>query len=318
MKDMVSQGKKKHILTDEDAETILSQLKEKYIQRYLISLVVHLMTLPLTQIVSITIAWIYWRKTGDELGAGGILVLFQIIPISPGSLARGIYAVGIAIYDRSFKDYNIAVFLSFFKYIGYLGFPIQMTYHYPALARFMASHWATEAVHIVPVFGERGALLEHWVFCAFYNWPLTIRRRMAAIAEIRKKAPARYWHILPCAIITTAGFALADWIYVNNKEVLPTLKNIWYLVLLLPMVCGWAVTLFARGAVLWKRFMSAASAGLLAGVFYTIATYLIANSYTPALEIHSNWLFRLFFFAVLATISAIVTELRQPDPGLKP
>ena len=103
------------------------------------------------------------------------VVLFQIIPVSPGSLARGLYAVGIAIYDRSFKDYNIAVFLSFFKYIGYLGFPIQMTYHYPALARFMASHWATEAVHIVPVFGERGALLEHWVFCIFYNWPLTIR-----------------------------------------------------------------------------------------------------------------------------------------------
>jgi len=53
-----------------------------------------------------------------------------------------------------------------------------MTYRYPALARFMAAHWATDAVHIVPVFGERGALLEHWVFCLFYNWPLTIRRKM--------------------------------------------------------------------------------------------------------------------------------------------
>ena len=96
------------------------------------------MTLPLTQIVSIIIAGIYYHRTGDTLGAGGILVLFQIIPISPGSLARGLYAVGIAIYDRSFKDYNIAVFLSFFKYIGYLAFPIQMTYRYPAMSRFMA------------------------------------------------------------------------------------------------------------------------------------------------------------------------------------
>ncbi len=178
LRDMVNESKKKHILANQDAETILSQLDEPYIQRYLVSLVVHLLTLPLTQIVSVIIAWIYWRKTGDELGAGGILVLFQVIPISPGSIARGLYAVGIAIYDRSFKDYNIAVFLSFFKYIGYLAFPIQMTYHYPALARFMAAHWATEAVHIVPVFGERGALLEHWVFCLFYNWPLTIRRKM--------------------------------------------------------------------------------------------------------------------------------------------
>lgn len=184
LRDMVNEGKKKHILTDQDADTILSQLDELYIQRYLVSLAVHLLTLPLTQIVSVIIAWIYWRKTGDELGAGGILVLFQVTPISPGSIARGLYAVGIAIYDRSFKNYNIAVFLSFFKYIGYLAFPIQMTYHYPALARFMAAHWATEAVHIVPVFGERGALLERWVFCLFYNWPLTIRRRMRKRAGI--------------------------------------------------------------------------------------------------------------------------------------
>ncbi|MBN1391814.1 MAG: hypothetical protein JW947_03315 [Sedimentisphaerales bacterium] len=178
LRDMIEEGKKKHILSNQDAETILSQLNEPFIQRYLISLVVHFLTLPLTQLVSIILAWIYYHKTGDELGAGGILVLFQVIPISPGSLARGLYAVGIAIYDRSFKDYNIAVFLSFVKYIGYLAFPIQMTYRYPALARFMATHWATDAVHIVPVFGERGALLEHWVFYLFYNWPLTIRRRM--------------------------------------------------------------------------------------------------------------------------------------------
>jgi hypothetical protein len=183
LRDMVKEGKKKNILADQDADTILSQLHEPYIQRYLISLVVHLLTLPLTQIVSVIVAWIYWRRTGDELGAGGILVLFQVIPVSPGSIARGLYAVGIAIYDRSFKDYNIAVFLSFVKYIGYLAFPIQMTYHYPALARFMAAHWATEAVHIVPVFGERGALLEHWVFYLFYNWPLTIRRKMRKRAK---------------------------------------------------------------------------------------------------------------------------------------
>jgi len=191
LRDMINEGKKKHILTDQDADTILSQLHEPYIQRYLVSLVVHGLTLPLTQIVSVIVAWIYYQKTGDELGAGGILVLFQIIPISPGSIARGLYAVGIMIYDRSFKDYNIAVFLSFVKYIGYLAFPIQMTYHYPVLARFMAAHWATEAVHIVPVFGERGALLEHWVFCLFYNWPLTIRRRMRRRAQTRVSMASR-------------------------------------------------------------------------------------------------------------------------------
>jgi hypothetical protein len=96
-----------------------------------------------------------------------------------------LYVVYLVIRERNFKDYNIAVFLGFFKYIGYLAFPIQMTHRYPALARFMAGHWATEAVHAVPVFGERGALLEHSVFNLFYNWPLTIRRRMQKRIEWR-------------------------------------------------------------------------------------------------------------------------------------
>jgi hypothetical protein len=178
LREMVQEGRKNHILTDEDAETILSQLKERYIQRYLISLVVHLLTLPVTQIVFFIIGWYVAKKTGSTVAGIATFGIGQIIPISPGSFCRGLWAVGIAIYDRSFRDYNIAVFLSFAKYIGYLGFPIQMTYHYPALARFMAAHWATQTVHIVPVFGERGALLEHWIFRLFYNWPLTIRRRM--------------------------------------------------------------------------------------------------------------------------------------------
>ena len=139
----------------------------------------------------------------------GIVALFQVIPISPGSLCRGIYVVGLVIKERNFKDYNVAVFLAFFKYIGYLAFPIQMTYRYPALARFMAGHWATEIVHIVPVFGERGALLEHWVFCLFYNWPLTIRRRMTRRAQIRSAYPVRYWHAVGCVIAAAAAFAFA-------------------------------------------------------------------------------------------------------------
>jgi hypothetical protein len=317
MREIVDEGKKKHILTDEDASTILSQLKERYIQRYLVSLVVHGMTLPLTQIVSITLAWLYYLHTGDEIGAGGILVLFQIIPVSPGSLARGLYAVGIAVYDRSFKDYNIAVFLSFFKYIGYLAFPIQMTYRYPAISRFMASHFATEAVHVVPVFGERGALLEHWVFCLFYNWPLTIRRRMAARAKLRQTLPPRYWHVPVCALAVAVVFTLADWIWLGQTGSIPKLRSIWYATAVLPVFCGSVVALFAGGAKLWRRFVAAAVAGLLAGLFYTIATGIVITLSGACIAIPARWPFRLFFFAVFACIGAIITELRLPDPQLE-
>jgi hypothetical protein len=43
----------------------------------------------------------------------------------------------------------------------------------------MAGYWAAHIVHIVPVFGERGALLEHWVFDFLFNLPITLRRRLS-------------------------------------------------------------------------------------------------------------------------------------------
>ncbi len=36
LRDMVAEGQKKHILTDDDADTILSQINEPYIQKYLV------------------------------------------------------------------------------------------------------------------------------------------------------------------------------------------------------------------------------------------------------------------------------------------
>jgi hypothetical protein len=320
MRDMVEDGRKKHMLTDEDANTILSQLREPYIQKYLVSLVVHLMTLPVTQIVSLTVAGIFYFMHPDmdpvERGVkvGAILVLFQVIPISPGSLCRGLYVVYCVIRDRDFKNYNIAVFLGFFKYVGYLAFPIQMTYHYPALARFMAGHWATEAVHMVPVFGERGALLEHGVFNLFYNWPLTLRRRMQRRADKRAFIRSRYWHIPLIVLGASAAFGVMDWIYLGRMGEPPHLKAIWVLVVLLLPACGALVTYGAGGACLGRRIMGAAVAGLFSAAMHTGLTVYSANRLqagswawiTPAI-----W--RVFIFVILFTIGALITEIFMPE-----
>ena len=313
LRDMVIEGRKKHILTDEDADVIVSQLNEPYIQRYLVSLVVHLMTLPLTQIVSIIVAWIYYRRTGNEIGAGGILLLFQITPISPGSIARGLYAVGIAIYDRSFKKYNIAVFLSFVKYIGYLAFPIQMAYRYPALARFMAGHWATEAVHIVPVFGERGALLEHGVFGLFYNLPLTIRGRMQRIAEVRASQKPRYQHAAVLAVVATMILATADksWSLLKGSEA--GLWDMWPLMLGIGAGLGVLTTLGCRGASFWKRIIASTVAGAATALLHTAAMTVLGSEAHPAAAL----LWRALVYASVAAVAAIITELKTPEPGVE-
>ena len=224
----------------------------------------------------------------------------------------------LVIKEQNFRDYNIAVFLGFFKYIGYLAFPIQMTYRYPVLARFMAGHWANESVHIVPVFGESGALLEHWVFCLFYNWPLTIRRRVRKRMEIRAPMKKRYWHIGLCALAATAIFGIVDFAYFKNVGELPDLKKIWWLSVLAPMLCGSVVTLGCGGVGLAKRFVSASVSGAVTGILYTVlSAMIVSNNELAAGEIITDLVWRIFVFSIFSAIGAVVTELKLADPDLK-
>jgi len=321
LREMVIEGREKHLLTDEDAEVVLSQIEEPFIQKYLKSLAVHICTLPVTQVVSLLVAIVYIAihpemPRGQAYAIGvGILALFQVVPISPGSLTRGLYVVYMVIKDRSFKDYNIAVFLGFFKYIGYLAFPIQMTYRYPALAGFMAGHWATEAVHVVPVFGERGALLEHYVFRLFYNWPLTIRRRMRTRNRVRTGMKPRYWHILLCVLAGTGVFGIADFAYVGQVGELPSLREIWVLAVMAPLLCGALVTLGAGGAAFWKRVIGGVACGGAVGVLYTIASAILGyGGPIGAADIMVQCVWRVFAFAVVSTIGVLVTEVSLPEP----
>ena len=80
-------------------------LKEPFIQKYLKSLAVHVCTLPVTQVVSILVALIYIgmhpeMPRAQSWGIGlGIIALFQVVPISPGSMVRGLYVLYLVIKD---------------------------------------------------------------------------------------------------------------------------------------------------------------------------------------------------------------------------
>jgi hypothetical protein len=186
-----------------------------------------------------------------------------------------------------------------------------MTYHYPALARFMAAHWATDAVHIVPVFGERGALLEHWVFRLFYNWPLTIRRRMRKRTQLWASLKPRYWHVGLCAIGVAGLFALAEFIYIENFGESSSSGMLWWLAVLTPgaLIGGAVVTLGCGGAGLGKRLTAAAVCGVMTAVIYTTISAIM--NYHGGIIATCIW--RVFIFAILSTIGAIATELKLPE-----
>ncbi len=326
LRDMVAEGKRKHIVTDEDAETILSSLGESFIQKYLKSLAVHVCTLPVTQVVSVAIAAWYLLthpevpRTQAWTVAAGIIALFQVVPVSPGSFVRGLYVLYLVIRERNVRDYGIALSLGFFKYVGYLSFPIQMTYRYPALARFMAGHWATDAVHVVPVFGEHGALLERWAFDVFYNWPLTIRRRVRERVARRSHQQQRRYHAPLLAAGTTLVLSGANWGLYALSGVAPGLEHTGILLASLTFVTGALATLMAGGTPLASRIAQAASTGLAAGVLssaLSLALFVfrfgaVATSYAAATD--ACW--RGFIGAVLAVIGAVVAELLLPDPAV--
>ncbi|MFC2158197.1 hypothetical protein ACFLT9_10205 [Acidobacteriota bacterium] len=327
LRDMIEQGQGKGMLTQDESKHILSQIKEPFIQKYLKSLAVHICTVPVTQIVSVIVAFIYvrlhpefsWQES--MIRAGLILGLFQVTPVSPGSIARGLYVTFLVIREKNFKDYNIAFYLSFFKYIGYLAFPIQMAYRYPELARFMAGHWATSAVNIMPIFGERGALLEHAVFDLFYNYPLTIRHRLKEKKELRSGQGSRTWH-LPLLILS-AGLLLAliDYLYFQQAGHLPGLNEVWWLVLWIPLLFSTLVSKAAGGASMAKRLVLGLLSGMGTALLYTLfKTWLlpsfISGISTPGpflsilgqMGLMSLWL--AFIFSLLSLVGVFFIETR--------
>ncbi|MDZ7261895.1 MAG: hypothetical protein ONB05_07310, partial [candidate division KSB1 bacterium] len=180
--EQVMAGYEEGMLTNEEKDRILERVKDPFIQKYLKCVAVHICTLPVTQVVSVILAiyaMIRFGNTWQEsmAYAVGVLAFFQATPVSPGSITRGSYVLYLMIKERNWRDYWVAALVSFWHYIGYLGFPLQMVTKFPSLSRLMAGRWATSMVRIIPVFGERGALLEHWVFDLFFNLPLSLRRK---------------------------------------------------------------------------------------------------------------------------------------------
>ena len=329
MIEMIGQGEKNGLLTAAEAGRIRDQVKEPYIQKYLKSLAVHAATLFVSETVFLTAALVYvlahpelsWQAA--TLRAGVIIGALNLLPISPGSLVRGFYVIGLMIKERNFKDYNIAFGVSFFKVLGYLAFPIQMTYRYPDLARFMAGHWANQAVHRVPVFGEKGAWLEHFVFDAFYNFPLTLRGRIRTRAERRVGERKRAW-TTPLVVLTAAvvlgGLGAG---YAKIAGGAPTFGRIWGLGIWVPLLAGAAIARTASGLRMGQRIVRGMTGGAVLGLFAGVAPYVealgpffgaaaVAENVPLGWAIAKSGVGMLLLFGVLALIGAVIAETRRP------
>jgi hypothetical protein len=326
LRDMVEEGRKNRMLSEADAARILAQIDEPFIQKYLKSLAVHMATLFVSETVFLTIAVVYvlghpefgWA---EATGRAALMVgAFNLLPVSPGSLVRGFYTLGVCIKERNFKDYRLALPVGFFKIIGYLAFPLQMAYRFPELARFMAGHWATEAVHVIPVFGERGAWLEHAVFDACYNYPLSLGIRIRKRDELAAAKRPRWWAVPAAASIGAAFTALADFLFVRSAGRVPALKDVWWAVFLAPIVAGFLASTWSWREKMGKRIVAGIRAGALVGLIYGLVNaYLaplfpgfVASSVAAAGSPWMHILWKTFIFALLGIPGAFLAETRRP------
>jgi len=182
LQEEIEEGHRKGMLTADERATALARIEDPFIAKYLKCVAVHIATLPVSEIfwalfAGVAVIWaavthLTWAETWHRVGA--VMAVFILSPVSPGSLVRGFYVGYLIVRERTVRPYLVAAPISFVKIIGYLAFPIQMAATHPVLSTFMASRWATNAVHVVPVFGEKGALLEHGVFDLVFNLPQAV------------------------------------------------------------------------------------------------------------------------------------------------
>lgn len=188
-----------------------------------------------------------------------------------------------------------------------------MAYRYPELARFMAGHWATSAVHAVPVFGEKGAWLEHFVFDAFYNFPLTVRRRVKRRAAAQRGLRPRYAHAPAFAVAGMGLLAGLDFGWFRLRGAVPALKSVWGVAILTALLVAAFVSRAAGGAGLGRRILLGTASGALTGLLYAFA-----NTWLPAIYgaapgaggLGAKCLWNVFLFAVAGVVGAAVAETR--------
>lgn len=317
LKEMVAEGEQMQIISREDANKILSQIHEPYIHKYLQSLAVHVVMSPITRVISFGIAALYLLSHPEMSPlealtvAAGIIALFQIIPISPGSLARGIYVLYVVIKERNLKDYNIALPLSFFKYVGYFSFPIQMTYRYPTLARCMVGFWTTKMVGIVPVFGEAGALLEHKIFTISYNWPLTIRRKIWDRRDVRETQKVRAWHIAPIALLFGVPGGYAEYLYLAEAGSTPSLLYVIPILAVFGFLSGILINMGSGGASSLKRVSFAVIGSIGIGILITVVFMFMGDlAATSVTSLLSATAWRSFLLAIFSAMGAALAEFK--------
>ena len=88
------------------------------------------------------------------------------------------------------------------------------------------------------------------------------------------------------------------------------------MLIFLSLGAGAITTLYCRGAVLYKRVISACLSGFFTAIFYSASIIYIFEEPMAVSDVVSAFVWQVFIFTIFSTIGALVTEMSLPDPDL--
>jgi hypothetical protein len=206
----IAAGEKDGMLTTEERAHLEGVVKDPFIVRYLKCLGVHFATVPITQIVSVICSvpiWAVWlltkrtfvgrgprrlRPDGCALSGNADFTRFHL-PRRLCGLSDDQRTQPARLHHRRPR------FL--FKIRRLPRLPAPDDHHLPAPCPLYGQPLGHQyGTHVIPVFGEKGALMEHWIFDSFFNRP----QKFAKWAAPRMRWLLDGWMIFGLTVVVLA------------------------------------------------------------------------------------------------------------------
>lgn len=175
----------------EEADVFTSVAGSDTMQHYITGIMVTIALQPASEIVLLSLAaglgahWLsditsfhsLWKVLWQVMGNLGwwappLIVLF--CAISPAGIMRFTFCLIQWLRYRR-VPYGTALSLSLWRAIGDLAFMLQIAKTYPQFSAYLLTSSICHLVNIIPVFGERGGLLNIWVATVLLSWPASFK-----------------------------------------------------------------------------------------------------------------------------------------------
>lgn len=163
----------------EDAKIFESIAGADAMQQYITGIMFTAAVKPVSEIVLVVAGAEFLKiaheaRTLQHIGWWMLPAAVAIAMISPAGVLRFGYCLVQWARNRH-VPYGIATALAYIRGVGDLAFMVQIAKTYPQFSGYLLTSSLCHLVNMVPVFGERGGLLNIWVATVFLSWPASLK-----------------------------------------------------------------------------------------------------------------------------------------------